>query len=473
MVAEQLQRRSRRPRRRRRWRSLVSGAACPSKPRRRRSLPPRGAGISRDGRCAARARRQGVAVARPGGSRAAGRRGRGRRGRARSACRRCGRWSSAGSAGPLPPRSRVRWERPSRRARKPVATGTSTADATRRRGELSRAPAVAPPRSRRGAPAPPPRVPRVAPRPASANPRSAHRPGRARATMIGKIQHLLPLGLRRRTGLQLMDKKTTRRGNYESGSDYVLEYGELRFAFNEEDFGQRVEQAAVKLGFVDQGLSRRGARRPPRPRRQRRDRRAQLAPRRAHQRELGGPGRPRQPQPRPLAPPPRLPRRLARPAGQGGRARRRLRRAHPDLRLRPAGPQLRADRALQRALLAPHRLPRAERAYSERSSAATTVSEPLPAAVLAGVEELLGRVRRPRRPRRGGSGSRPGGSRLRRSAARAVAWARASLAWRGLAGGDDLGLRARRASTRRAPRGWGRSAARPGREQYAERSTWP
>ena len=53
-----------------------------------------------------------------------------------------------------------------------------------------------------------------------------------------------------------MDKKTTRRGNYESGSDYVLEYGELRFSFNEEDFAQRVEQAAVKLGFVDQGLSR-------------------------------------------------------------------------------------------------------------------------------------------------------------------------------------------------------------------------
>ena len=52
-----------------------------------------------------------------------------------------------------------------------------------------------------------------------------------------------------------MDKKTTRRGNYESGSDYVLEYGELRFAFNEQDFGQRVEQAAVKLGFVTQGLS--------------------------------------------------------------------------------------------------------------------------------------------------------------------------------------------------------------------------
>ena len=44
---------------------------------------------------------------------------------------------------------------------------------------------------------------------------------------------------------------TTRRGNYESGSDYVLEYGELRFTFNERDFGERVEQAAAKLGFVE------------------------------------------------------------------------------------------------------------------------------------------------------------------------------------------------------------------------------
>ena len=72
--------------------------------------------------------------------------------------------------------------------------------------------------------------------------------------MIGKIHPL-----RRRAfvaaRLQLMDKKATRRGNYESGSDYVLEYGELRFAFNEEDFAQRVELAAVKLRFVNQGLS--------------------------------------------------------------------------------------------------------------------------------------------------------------------------------------------------------------------------
>ena len=50
-------------------------------------------------------------------------------------------------------------------------------------------------------------------------------------------------------------EQATRRGNYDSGSDYVLEYGELRFSFNEEDFAQRVEQAAVKLDFVEGGLA--------------------------------------------------------------------------------------------------------------------------------------------------------------------------------------------------------------------------
>ena len=30
----------------------------------------------------------------------------------------------------------------------------------------------------------------------------------------------------------------------------MLEYGELRFTFNERDFGERCEQAALKLGFV-------------------------------------------------------------------------------------------------------------------------------------------------------------------------------------------------------------------------------
>lgn len=53
-----------------------------------------------------------------------------------------------------------------------------------------------------------------------------------------------------------LERKTTRRGNYESGTDYVLEYGDLRFAFNERDFSQRVEQAAVRLGFVKPGLTR-------------------------------------------------------------------------------------------------------------------------------------------------------------------------------------------------------------------------
>src|SRR3954466_6962195 len=47
-----------------------------------------------------------------------------------------------------------------------------------------------------------------------------------------------------------MDNDTQRRGNYHSGEDFVLEYGELRFTFNERDFSERCEQAAVKLGFV-------------------------------------------------------------------------------------------------------------------------------------------------------------------------------------------------------------------------------
>ncbi len=45
-------------------------------------------------------------------------------------------------------------------------------------------------------------------------------------------------------------EQTSRRGNYDSGEDFVLEYGELRFTFNEEDFAERCEQAALRLGFV-------------------------------------------------------------------------------------------------------------------------------------------------------------------------------------------------------------------------------
>jgi hypothetical protein len=48
---------------------------------------------------------------------------------------------------------------------------------------------------------------------------------------------------------------TARRGNYNSGEDFVLEYGELRFTFNERDFAERCEQAAIKLGFVRGRLS--------------------------------------------------------------------------------------------------------------------------------------------------------------------------------------------------------------------------
>src|ERR1041385_7713995 len=44
--------------------------------------------------------------------------------------------------------------------------------------------------------------------------------------------------------------ETARRDNYDSGEDFVLEYGELRFTFNEDDFAERCEQAALKLGFV-------------------------------------------------------------------------------------------------------------------------------------------------------------------------------------------------------------------------------
>ncbi|MSW84004.1 MAG: hypothetical protein F2832_04550 [Actinobacteria bacterium] len=44
--------------------------------------------------------------------------------------------------------------------------------------------------------------------------------------------------------------ETPTRGNYDSGEDFVLEYGELRFTFNERDFAERCEQAARKLGFL-------------------------------------------------------------------------------------------------------------------------------------------------------------------------------------------------------------------------------
>jgi hypothetical protein len=47
-----------------------------------------------------------------------------------------------------------------------------------------------------------------------------------------------------------LNMETARRENYDSGEHFVLEYGELRFTFNETDFSERCEQAALKLGFV-------------------------------------------------------------------------------------------------------------------------------------------------------------------------------------------------------------------------------
>ena len=48
----------------------------------------------------------------------------------------------------------------------------------------------------------------------------------------------------------MMPTAMYQRGNYSSGEDFVLEYGELRFTFNERDFRERCEQAARKLGFI-------------------------------------------------------------------------------------------------------------------------------------------------------------------------------------------------------------------------------
>ena len=64
----------------------------------------------------------------------------------------------------------------------------------------------------------------------------------------GRNEPYDPDDLMARTGSPEMD--TARRENYDSGEDFVLEYGELRFTFNEADFSERCEQAALKLGFV-------------------------------------------------------------------------------------------------------------------------------------------------------------------------------------------------------------------------------
>src|SRR6202167_3093415 len=83
----------------------------------------------------------------------------------------------------------------------------------------------------------------------------AKRTGRRPAYDLDGLQPIRTQGLSTRyapisppTTPTYMDK--TRRGNYNSGEDFVLEYGDLRFTFNERDFSERCEQAALKLGFV-------------------------------------------------------------------------------------------------------------------------------------------------------------------------------------------------------------------------------
>lgn len=45
------------------------------------------------------------------------------------------------------------------------------------------------------------------------------------------------------------------RENYSSGEDFVLEYGDLRFTFNELDFSERCEQSARRLGFIGNSIA--------------------------------------------------------------------------------------------------------------------------------------------------------------------------------------------------------------------------
>ena len=119
---------------------------------------------------------------------------------------------------------------------------------------------------------------------------------------------MIPTGFVARS---IMD--TVRRGKYNSGEDFVLEYGELRFTFNEADFAERCEQAALRLGFVSERLDESeledlGSRR------QRRDPGPGVSARRARPRLLGRPDRAGRAVDRALAAPSRVPRRLARPA---------------------------------------------------------------------------------------------------------------------------------------------------------------
>src|SRR6202011_2905093 len=69
-------------------------------------------------------------------------------------------------------------------------------------------------------------------------------------TSSASMQHRVQALRRGRNPKYDADAAMYKRGNYSSGEDFVLEYGELRFTFNERDFRERCEQAARKLGFL-------------------------------------------------------------------------------------------------------------------------------------------------------------------------------------------------------------------------------
>ena len=189
----------------------------------------------------------------------------------------------------------------------------------------------------------------------------------ASGVSAGRIAHRMPTP-RRRTGRATSHHGSTAAATTTPAQDYVLEYGELRFTFNERTSPSassrpRASSASSAAGSTapssrtsSTSPSTARSRTPPRPRR-------------ARQRLLARARRPGRPLARALAAPPRLPLRVARPAGQGGRARRRLRRDDAHLRLHPARARPRADRARPRAQLGPGRLhaPLSRRAAAPRS----------------------------------------------------------------------------------------------------------
>src|SRR3954452_23943505 len=138
---------------------------------------------------------------------------------------------SVGSATAVPPSSAMRRAKSSRRSARRPASATEVPDRTG-------ASAVASP------------IPDVAPVMATARPwRSMQVPFQPAKRRRIAAYYADASG----RGTNGMD--TTRRGNYDSGEDFVLEYGELRVTFNERDFAERCEQAARKLGFVRDPLA--------------------------------------------------------------------------------------------------------------------------------------------------------------------------------------------------------------------------